>query len=149
RCAQAPMAAAYALTAYAHLLARQEAAGTPLEALAVERERQRKLALYVEQTWPTSQAADIARHVLGVLLMADTRYAEAVEVLERVGSGSPNATRSLYKLAAAALQAQKNEAAPPPGKPSYEDRAVAALARIPELSPSADRATVQDYFAAK
>ena len=60
-----------------------------------------------------------------------------------------DSTRSLYLLAAAALAAHKNDAKPPPGKPSYEERALAALASVPDLNPAADGATIRDYFAAK
>ncbi|HEX4716058.1 MAG TPA: hypothetical protein VH164_14135, partial [Ktedonobacteraceae bacterium] len=146
---QAPMGGAYALSAYAQLIAKQEETGTAREALAVERERQRQLANYIEEIWPTSQAADIARHVRGLMLLADKNYAEAVEVFDRISPNYADSTRALYQQAGAALQAQKNELKPPPGKPAYQQRALAALAKIPDLKASADAATVRDYFAAK
>src|SRR5262249_15216842 len=67
---QAAMAGAYALSAYAQLVAKQEHTGMAKEELEVERKRQRQLAQYIEQTWPTSQAADIARHVQGSMFLA-------------------------------------------------------------------------------
>jgi hypothetical protein len=143
------MAGAYALSAYAQLLAQQQKAGTPREDLEVAQGRQRRLAEYVEQTWPTSQAADIARHVLAVMLLTDKEYGQAVEVLDRISSHYSDATRSLSELARAALQAHKNGLQPPAGKPSYLERALAALARVPDLKSSADRATARDYFAAE
>jgi hypothetical protein len=147
--AQAAMAGAYALSAYAQLIARQEQAGKTKEDLEADHQRQRRLAHYIEETWPTSQAADIARHMLGVMLLADKDYPQAVEALERISPSYPDSTRSLYQLARAALQAQKNEVKRPPGKPAYEERALAALTRIPDLKLSADGATCRDYFAAK
>jgi hypothetical protein len=147
--AQAPLGGAYALSAYAQLIAKQAQAGTPPEALTVERTRQRQLAQYIERTWPTSQAADIARHLLGAALLAEKNYAEAVEVLDRISPSYSDSTRSLYELASAALKAKKIDLKPPPSKPAYEQRALAALARIPDLRPSADPATTRDYFAAK
>jgi hypothetical protein len=147
--AQASMAGAYALSAYAQLVAEREKAGIAREELEVERQRQRRLAQYIEQTWPASEAANIARHVLGAMSIADKDYPQAVEVLERISSTYADSTRSLYQLASAALQAQKNEMKLPSGKPSYEERALAALTKIPDLSPSSDRATSRDYFAAK
>ncbi|HLJ93225.1 MAG TPA: hypothetical protein VKU02_08555 [Gemmataceae bacterium] len=147
--AQAAMAGAYALSAYAQLLAKREQAGAVKEDLEVERRRQRELAQYIERTWPTSQAADIARHMLGVILFANKEYVQAVEELNRISSGYSDATRSLYQLAGAALAAQKSDLKPPAGKPSYEQRALAALARIPDLKTGADTFTARDYFAAK
>src|SRR5262249_929898 len=69
--AQASMAGAYALSAYAQLVAEREKVGIAREELEVERQRQRRLAQYIEQTWPTSEAANIARHVLGDMSIAD------------------------------------------------------------------------------
>ena len=72
-----------------------------------------------------------------------------MEVLDRISPSYSDSTRALYELAGAALEAKKNDLKPPPGKPAYEERALAALARIPELGVSADHATIRDYFAAK
>src|SRR5262249_17809027 len=50
-------------------------------------------------------------------------------------------------LAGAALEAQKDpESKPPAGKPPYQERAVAALLKIPEPTVSADQAGIHDYF---
>src|SRR5262249_43908432 len=134
-------------SAYGQLAAREEKAGAAKQVAAFE--RQRRLARYIEQTWPTSQAADIARHMLGAIFLIDKDYGQAVEVLDRISSSYAESTRALYQLAGAAFEAQKNDQKPPPGKPAYEERALAALVRIPELTPSADSATSRDYFAAK
>jgi hypothetical protein len=149
RIGQASMAGAYALSAYAQLVALQEKTGIAQEDQEVGRQRERRLAQYIEQTWPASEAANIARHLLGAMLLADKDYPQAVEVLERISSGYADSTRSLYQLASAALQAQKNDIKPPVDKSSYEERALAALTKIPDLGPSADHATSRDYFAAK
>src|SRR5260370_40892714 len=108
------MAGAYALSAYAQLLAKQEQAGAAKEDLEVERNRQRHLAQYIEQAWPNSHAGDIARHVLGVMLLADRDYPQAVEVLDLISPSYADSTRSLYQLAAAALAAPKKHGKPPP-----------------------------------
>jgi hypothetical protein len=107
------------------------------------------LAGYIEQAWPADAAADVARHTLGLLALNEKNYPAAVEALERITPGYADATRALYQLAGAALQAQKEDAKPPPGRPSYQERAIAALRRVPELAEPADPATVHDYFAGK
>jgi hypothetical protein len=143
------MAGAYALSAYAQLMAQQEKAGTAKEDLEVARRRQRHLAEYIEQTWPTAQAADIARHMLGLMFVAEKDYGQAVEVLDRISSSYSDVTRSLSQLARAALQAQKNGLQPPAGKPGYQERALASLARVPDLRSAAEPAMVRDYFTAE
>jgi hypothetical protein len=145
----AAMAGAYALRSYAMLIGAGEQGGAGREDLESLRGRLRSLALFVEQTWPSDAAADIARHMAALVLLSEKNYPEAVEVLERVTPGYSDATRAFYQLAGAALEAQKEEAKPRPGKPGYNERALAALLRIPELSGVADAATVHDYFNAK
>jgi tetratricopeptide (TPR) repeat protein len=147
---KAPIAGAYALRAYSLLLAKQEQDGVDKDELAADRERMRRLAGYIEQTWPEDSAADFARHIQGILLLNDKKYAEAVEVLDRIATGYPEAIRAYFQLAGAVLQVQKDETIkPPPGKPSYQERLLAALTRMPELTSGADAATVHDYFNAK
>jgi hypothetical protein len=150
RALQAPMAGAYALQAYAALLGKQEEAGVTAEDQEALRGRLRRLAQYIEQTWPSDSAADIARHMLGWLLLAEKNYVEAVTVMERVSPAYADSTRLLYQLADAALKAAKDETIKPqPGKPSFQDRAEAALLKIPDLTSAADSGTVQAYVGAK
>jgi hypothetical protein len=147
---RAPAAAACALRAYVMLIARQEEAGAGREEHGPERDRLRSLAGYVEQTWPTDASADYARHMLGWLLLTEKNYADAVTVLERVGLGYAEYTRALCQLAEAALLAHKDGTSKPaPGAPSYQDRALAALLKVPELARSADAGTAQAYFGAR
>ncbi|HEV3085319.1 MAG TPA: tetratricopeptide repeat protein [Gemmataceae bacterium] len=146
---QAPSAAVYALESYYALLRKQEEAGAGREDQEPDRARMIRLAHYIEQTWPADTAADIARHMLGSLALADKNYAEAVATLERITPGYADSIKALYLLAGAAFQAHKEETKPVPGQPSYQDRALAALLRLPELPAAADPVTVRDYFNAK
>src|SRR5262249_11745487 len=113
------------------------------------RNRLRKLAQYIDQTWPDDTAADDARYQLGVLLLDEKKYAEAVEALARISPGYSESIRAQFQLAMAAMQAQKDGVPPPPGKPSYDERAVTALKSIPELTPGADAGTAQMFFLAR
>jgi TolA-binding protein len=149
RAPQAPLAAAYALRSYSLLIAKGEEAGAAKEDMEPDRARLRRLAQYIEQTWPSDQAADIARHTLGLLYLNDKNYPEAVAVLDRVSSAYPEATRAFFLLAGAALQAQKENVKPPAGAANYQDRALAALLKIPDLRPGADAATVRDFFSSR
>jgi tetratricopeptide (TPR) repeat protein len=146
---RAPTAAAYALRAYALLISKKEEAGATPEELALDRDHLRQLAEYLEQTWPADTNADYARHTLALWYVNAKKYGEAMDALERITPGYAEATRAFYLLASLALQAQKDNQPPPPGKPAYEARALAALNKIPELTPAADAATIHDYFAAK
>jgi hypothetical protein len=142
-------AGTYALRAYAYIIAKEEQPGVAKEDIDADRRRLESLARYIEQTWPGDSAADVARHMLGFSYLGLKDYAKVVEVLERISPAYPDATRSLYQLAGAALQAQKEQLAPPPGKAPYRDRAIAALLRVPELTAGADSETVQGYVNGK
>src|SRR5207237_5493415 len=87
RSVRAPTAAVYALQSYYALLRKQEEAGASREDLESDRARLLHLAGYIERTWPADPAADIARHMLGALAVADKNYAEAVRFLEGVTPG--------------------------------------------------------------
>jgi hypothetical protein len=144
---RAPLAAGFALYGYGQLLSAELREQAGPEILDADRERLRKLAVYVEQTWPTDPAADVARHQLGVVLWTEKKYPEAVEALSRINAaGYANATSALHLLALACLQSQKADARPPKDKPPYSDRAIAALQAIPELVTGADAATTQSYM---
>jgi hypothetical protein len=147
--ARAALAGAYALRAYALVMSKAEEAGAGRDDVAADRERMRSLAHYIEQTWPGDSAADIARHTLGILLLADKNYPAAVETLGRITPAYSDSTRALYQLASAATQADKEEIKPGAGRPSYREQAEAALLRIPDLSGSDDPGTAQIYFAGK
>src|SRR5262249_35073545 len=100
----AASAAIYALRAYAALISKDEEAGTSPGGLAAKRARLEQLARYIEAQWPGSVAADAARHVLGVLYLSTKRYADAVQVMERIGPGYKDSARAYHHLALAAWQ---------------------------------------------
>jgi hypothetical protein len=128
---QAASAGAYAVYAYAQLAAAREKADAPQDA-AADRDRLRKLAQYVEATWPNELAADLARHQLGLLALRQNNYAEAAAVLARVSPHYGQYAQAQFQLASAALQALKEKLPPPKGQPGWDQQASAAFARIPE-----------------
>jgi hypothetical protein len=119
------------------------------EQLEGDRHRARQLAEYLEETWPNDPAADAARHVLGLVFLSEKEYASAVSVLSRISPAYADITRSLYQLAGAAFQADKEGQKPATGQPSFRVRALDALTRIPDLAPGADPGTIHDYFNAR
>lgn len=149
RSARAALAGAYALRAYALIIAHEEESGATSEDLKIDRGRLRRLAQYVEQSWPSDAAADIARHVLGLVAMGEKNYPEAVEALGRITPGYPESSRVLYQLASAARLAQKEDTKPGESKSGYLERAVAALTHIAEPVSSADATTIQEYISSK
>lgn len=149
RAGRAPAAGTYALFAYSQLLAESERAGQSGDILDADRRRLRQLAEYLEKTWPTDAAADVARHQLGRLLLQEKKYPEAVATLSRVSPTYTDSTRSLFQLGYAAQMAQRTESKPLPGRPPYIQIALNALRAVPPLADDADPATIPIYFEAK
>jgi hypothetical protein len=145
RAGPAALAAVYALQAYSVLVAQKEEKSAPPEEVREDRENMRKLAEYMEQHWPAELAGDVARHQTGLALLREKRIPEAIQTLSRITPDYPSYAFSQYKLAEAALEADKARAEPLPGdKPGdYRRRAVEALAAIPDPAggePAANRA---------
>jgi hypothetical protein len=149
RSSRAPTAAAYALDAYAELIAAGERAEEPPQNAEADRGRLRSLALDMLRTWPGDPATDVARHQLGAIALKEKSYPEAVALLSRISPHYGAYTGSQYQLAAAALQADKDGVKPPAGQPPYRDQARTALQKIPEPGAGAEPATVQVWLYAK
>ncbi|MBY0230382.1 MAG: hypothetical protein K2W96_13950 [Gemmataceae bacterium] len=148
RSPQASATAVYVLQAVGALLDGKRAARDE-EGIAAGRERLNSLAAYVEDRWPTEAAGDMARYGLGLQLMREENYGEAIKKLETVSPGYGNYALVCFQIADAADKAMKDaEARPIPGdRPGdYKKRALLALERIPlaglGTDPTANRFTV-------
>jgi hypothetical protein len=151
RAGQAAQAAAYALQAYAQLLAQKEAQFATPEELQTDRGGMRQLAEYMEQHWPAELAGDVARHQIGLSLLRERKVPEALQTLARVTPSYPSYAFAQYQLAEVALEAEKARLEPIPGdKPGdYRRRAVVALASIPDPAGPDDPAANRVYALAK
>jgi hypothetical protein len=156
---QAAAVAMYTLQAYGQILA-------PESKLSEEDEEQYRkkmeaLAKYVADRWPKDAVADVAHFQMGLLLIRDKKYPEAVEELTSVNTNFGAAIHSQYHLASTAFQVAKDKAAEKEKaagadrdrlskeEQAYKDRAVKALESLPLLPAGADAATNQIYIYAK
>ena len=145
---RAAAAAGYALEAYSQIVGQDESKGAT-KAVEGDRDRLRKLAAFMEKTWPNDPATDLGRHQLGALALRDKNYPEAITILSGIKPSYSGYSFSEYQLATAALAAGKENLRPLAGQPSYKELALAALQKVPDLSAKADSATAQIYFYAK
>ncbi len=120
------------------------------------------LAQLAEQRWPNEQAGDVARHLLGLLLITQKNQAEAIKVLSRV---SPNYTALIFvknALARTALQAAEDKSALAKAEPDkakkdqltkdeakYSTLALDALKTMPLPPAGADPLTTAIFLNAK
>jgi hypothetical protein len=158
---QSAAIAVYVLQAHSALIAANEADGVPLADQETEVKKLRDLAEYMERTWPSEPAGDLARHQLGIQLLREKKPAEAVEALARVSPAYADVIFARYQLAMAAFQAAQDRAPlrdhPDKGRrekaaaeeKAFEEKALEALRTLPPLPGGADGRTTAYYLQAK
>ncbi len=147
RPSQAANAAVYALQAYAQLVAERERA---FEDVKAERAKMLDFAKYMEERWPRELAGDLARHQIGLLLMREKNYPEAIRKLATVTAAYPSYAFARYQLAECAFEADKEKLEPVPGeKRTYRQIALDALRAVPDSAAGEDPATNLVYALAK
>ena len=158
RSAQAAAASVYALQSYAEMISRQEQAGATPEELKTLHDKLIALASFMEKNWPKEQAGDMARNQLALLYInekdpdkRDDNVQQAILALSRITPTYSNYTVTQYQLAQFALDAEKEKIKPIANDPpdGYRKRALAALEKLPPLTPGADPMTNKFYFLAK
>ena len=144
---EAVQAAAYALQAYAMILAEDANANLDKSIVDVDRERFRSLAKMMEDNWPEAPETNAARHQVGSLLLRDAQsaeakdsaklYIQAEEMLSRVtDSYNPAGLTDARYWWSVAAQRMLNEDIPDAKKKYYKEQAIKALKGIPENLPN-------------
>ncbi|HZT81716.1 MAG TPA: hypothetical protein VFA26_15925 [Gemmataceae bacterium] len=147
---QAPTLAIYALQAYNQVLGDPAKAGLDAEGLNEYREKMRSLATWMKEKLADDGAVEMARHQLGLLLLREEKYAEAVAELSAIKPTYPAAIHAYYQLAMAAFEADKRKLAPVgPDQRPFQERAIDTLVHLPDLPPDADPSTTQLFLYAK
>jgi len=132
RSSQAEMAAVYALQAYSQVAAQKL---SKFEEDAQEyRSRMFGLAGYMEDRWPTTLAGDLARHSIGLQLLREENFREAIKKLSLIGPGYGSYTLVCFQVADACNKAEKAGLEPITGdqKGDYRKRAILALTNMPD-----------------
>lgn len=148
RSGQAEMSAVYALQAYSQLVGQKQG---KFEDTAGDRARMFALASYMEQRWPGSIGGDVARHSVGLQLLREENFPEAIKKLALVGPGYANYALVCYQLADACNKAEKASVEPIPGdRPGdYAKRKLLALERMSPEALGPDPLTNQLYVSGK
>jgi hypothetical protein len=162
---QADLAACYALDAYGRLVTQLMQKGG-LEDAAEERSAMFRLARLMEQRWKNEHAGDMARHEIGLQMLREKNYPEAIKRLSAVSPNYRSFARARGHLAFACRQAE-NEKLPPligeRGKREdgtwadggdesvndYRRRSLIALSTLPESLIGPDPETNTSYVAGK
>lgn len=126
-------ATAYALQAYARIIALDRERGAPPDEVKADQRRLRQLAETMEKSWPDESATDFARHQLGDFLLEDGNFVEACAMLARIAPTYPGFAQARYQLGAAAQKAQGRDVKlSAQQKQSLLTQATAALEQVPD-----------------
>jgi tetratricopeptide (TPR) repeat protein len=143
-------AAAYGLSAYATILTESRSRHASLEEIGSDVRRLRSLAEFVEHTWPNEPDTDAARFQLGNLFFDDRQYADAFDMLARVGDKFPAFAYARYRQGAAAQLVQgKTIDLPADVKKRMLTRAIADLDKISDPTPGSSTETVLAMYQAR
>ncbi len=146
RSGQAEMAAVYALQAYSQLVGQKHG---KFEELGDERARMFALASYMEERWPRGIGGDVARHSVGLQLLREENFPEAIKKLSLVGHGYHNYALVCFQIADACTKAERGSVEPIAGdRPGdYGKRKLLALAGMPPEALGPDPSTNHIYVA--
>jgi hypothetical protein len=141
---RAAAAAGYALEAYASILAR--------DSNDDNRERLLHLANFIlkdqGKIWAHEPVVPAAHYKLAMTYKGDGNFKEAVAQLEQLDDSYPGFTYAQGQLVFIALEA-RNKSKDEKEKNFFQDKALAALKRIPKLPAAADPSTATMFFFAQ
>ena len=154
RAARGASAELYALQAYRSMLADLQAAGDAKEEdLRKIKDNIRRVAKFMEDTWPNDTPTDFARHQLGALLAAEGDFVGALQAFARV---TPNYQRLAYLrneegVACFNLQRAKvdGKTITPKVKRDWLTKVQTDLEKMPDLGAGADGDTAAVYCLAR
>jgi len=139
-------AAGYALEAYEAILGERNGNNE------VNRGRLRKLADFIlkdmAKLWSADPVTVLARYQLGMVNLRERKYAETIDALEQLPPSFQGYVYAQSQLALTALKAAKEAEDDAEGL-AFQQRALKALDRIPNLPPHPDPMTTQFFFVAQ
>jgi TolA-binding protein len=147
RSSQAEMSAVYALQGYAQMVAKRkdEEDGPKYRAGMFG------LASYMEERWPGTLAGDLARHSIGLQLLREGNFGEAIKKLSLIAPTYASYTLVCFQISDACARAEKDSVDPILGdqKGDYRKRAIQALASMPDTALGNDPLTNQLLISGK
>lgn len=155
RSSKGAIAAQYSLQAYKNVLIEAKSRGGAFKEIEerTDREQIRRMAQFMEQTWPNDAPTDAARHQLGSLLVLEGDWLGALEAFARVTASYANLAflRTEQGMACYRLQLARDDGTliTPAVKKNWYRRVVADLEKMPELALGADGETANAYCLAR
>ncbi|HLW64109.1 MAG TPA: tetratricopeptide repeat protein [Gemmataceae bacterium] len=146
-------AALYSLDAYNRVMEDTQKRGDVNQDEArTDRNQVKRMAEFMEATWPDDSATDFARHSLGSLMEKQERHLDALEAFSRVTSSYLALASLRHQEGIACYNLMRTENDPrvtPAVKAKWFLRVTADLEKMPDLAQGADPNTALTYCLAK
>jgi hypothetical protein len=150
RSSRGAIPALYSLQGYRQVMLDTKAAGAAKEAeLQTDREQVRRMASFMETTWPNDTPTDTARHLLGALYAGEGDYVKSLETYARVTPNYVGLARLRNEQGLACFNLQKDTKVPAPVRKQWFDRITNELERLPDLGRGAEPEVAYAYCLAK
>jgi hypothetical protein len=150
RTSRGAVPALYSLQAYRSVMFDTKAAGAAKDTeLQTDHEQVRRMATFMEATWPNDTPTDAARHTLGSLYVSDGDYVKALETFARVTPNYVSLARLRHEQGIACFNLQKDTKLAAAVRKQWFDRITALLEQMPDLGRGADGETAYSYCLAK
>ena len=119
------------------------------EEIRNDREQVRRMATYMEATWPNDSPTDTARHTLGTLYFGEGDFVKALETYARVTPSYTSLAFLRNEQGIACFNLQKDPKVPQPIKRRWFDAVTSELEKMPDLAQGAEPETAHAYCLAK
>lgn len=155
RSSRGATAALYALQAYVNVMNRTATRqdiedDARVQELQADRRQIRRLAQFMEKTWPNDGPTDFARYQLGSLASRDGNYVESLAAYERVTANFANLAYVRNEQGKVCFNLMKDAKTPAAAKKQWFQRVTGVLEKMPDLAVSAgDAESAQAYCMAK
>ncbi len=110
------------------------------------------LSKYIEERWPKDNAGEMARHTVGLQMLKEEKYADAILKLGAIAPGYGNYALVCFQISDACDRAYKAKADPIAGDKDVDDyrrRSIEALEKVPTSAIGPDPFTNKIAIAAK
>src|SRR5262249_53473287 len=114
-----------------------------------DREQVRRMATFMEATWPNDTPTDAARHTLGALYFSEGDYVKALETFARVTPNYVSLARLRHEQGLACFALQKDTSLPPSVRKQWFNRITSELEQLPDLARGAESDVAYAYCLAK
>jgi hypothetical protein len=150
RVSRGAVPALYSLQAYRNVMLDTKARGDVKEAESrTDTEQVRRMATFMETTWPNDSPTDTARHTLGTLYVSEGDYLKGLETFARVNPTYVSLAHLRNEQGITCFNLQKDAKVPAAVKRQWLQHTISLLESMPDLGTGAEPEIAYAYCFAR